>query len=52
MVPVIETERLILRGFVRAEWEAMLAEARIPQAAIRWRPLFRLCVERLKPASA
>jgi 2-polyprenyl-3-methyl-5-hydroxy-6-metoxy-1,4-benzoquinol methylase len=40
----------VRRAFVRADWRAMLEQAGIEGAAIRWHPLFRLCVGRLKPA--
>lgn len=40
----------IARAFVRADWQARLAEAAIPPGAaeIAWRTPFRLCVTRLK----
>ena len=37
----------VRRAFVREEWQAMLADAGVP-AEIRWHPLFRLCVGRIK----
>jgi trans-aconitate methyltransferase len=40
----------VRRAFVPADWRAMLADVRIEGATIRWHPLFRLCVGRLKPA--
>jgi hypothetical protein len=42
----------VRRAFVADEWRAMLAEAAVPDAALRWHPLFRLCVGRLKGAPA
>lgn len=42
----------VRRAFVRGEWEAMLGEAGISGAEIRWHPLFRLCVGRLKAGAA
>ena len=38
--------------YKRQEWEGMLAQALIPEASLRWHPLFRLCVSRLKPQPA
>ena len=38
----------VRRGFRRAEWEGMLAEAGVSGAEIGWHPLFRLCVGRRK----
>lgn len=37
----------VRRAFVRAEWERLLAEAGIGDAAIRWHLPFRLCVTRI-----
>ena len=42
----------VRRAFVPADWRAMLAAAGIPDAEIRWHPLFRLCVGRIKGAAA
>ncbi len=41
----------VRRAFVREEWKQMLAQAGIPNADIRWHPLFRLCISRLKAAA-
>ena len=38
----------VRRAFVRRDWQGMLAEAGVSGAGIRWHPLFRLCVGRLK----
>ncbi len=42
----------VRRAFVPADWRAMLADAGIPDADLRWHPLFRLCVARLKGVPA
>ncbi len=42
----------VRRAFVRKEWQAMLDEAGVQGADIRWHPLFRLCVGRLKAEAA
>ncbi|QMW24647.1 methyltransferase domain-containing protein [Sandaracinobacteroides saxicola] len=38
----------VRRAFVSADWRRLLAEAGIADATLRWHPLFRLCVSRLK----
>jgi SAM-dependent methyltransferase len=40
----------VRRAFVPADWRAMLADAGIADAQLRWHPLFRLCVGRIKAA--
>jgi trans-aconitate methyltransferase len=42
----------VRRAFVPDDWRTMLAEAAVPDAALRWHPLFRLCVTRLKGTPA
>jgi trans-aconitate methyltransferase len=42
----------VRRAFVADDWRALLAEAGVSGAQIRWHPLFRLCVGRLKGAPA
>lgn len=39
----------VRRAFTRQDWRAMLAQAGVTDADIRWHPLFRLCVSHLKP---
>jgi 2-polyprenyl-3-methyl-5-hydroxy-6-metoxy-1,4-benzoquinol methylase len=36
----------IARGFRRGEWQALLREAKVQEATVRWRFPFRYCVER------
>ncbi len=38
----------VRRSFRRADWAALLADAGIGDAEVRWHPLFRLCVARLR----
>lgn len=42
----------VRRAFTRPDWDSMLAEAGITGASVRWHPLFRLCVGRLRPQGA
>lgn len=42
----------VRRAFVPADWHRLLAEAGVPGATLRWHPLFRLCVSRVKAAHA
>ncbi|MGL6043126.1 MAG: methyltransferase domain-containing protein [Sandaracinobacteroides sp.] len=42
----------VRRAFVADDWTALLGEASIDAAQLRWHPLFRLCVTRLKGAPA
>ncbi|WP_199555830.1 methyltransferase domain-containing protein [Sandaracinobacteroides hominis] len=38
----------VRRAFVAEEWRVLLAQAGISDARLRWHPMFRLCVGRLK----
>ncbi len=38
----------VRRAFVPEDWQRLLAEAGVEGAKLRWHPLFRLCVARLK----
>jgi trans-aconitate methyltransferase len=38
----------VRRAFVPADWRALLAAAGVDGADVRWHPMFRLCVARLK----
>lgn len=38
----------VARSFRRAEWDALLAEAQVTQASVRWRFPFRYCVDRAR----
>lgn len=40
----------VRRAFVPEDWHRMLAEAGVEGATLRWHPLFRLCVSRVKGA--
>lgn len=40
----------VRRAFVPGDWRTLLESAGIADAKLRWHPLFRLCVSRVKPA--
>jgi trans-aconitate methyltransferase len=42
----------VRRAFVPDEWRRLLAAAGVERASLRWHPLFRLCVSRLKGVPA